>query len=94
MVIDITPEMLSVMFSNNEDFILLDIREKWEVKLSAINQPQTYFLPLSQISKQGFSVLPDDITKSEKKIVVICHLGERSQMVANWLSKNGIQHVF
>lgn len=93
MVTDITPEMLSDMFSNNEDFILIDVREKWEVNLSVIDQSQTYFLPLSILSKQGYSALPENIIKFENKIVVICHLGERSQLVANWLSKNGFSHV-
>ena len=94
MVTDITPEKLSDMFKNNEDFILLDVRENWEVSLSAIDQPQTHFLPLSLISKQGYSALPENIIKSGNKIVVICHLGERSQLVANWLSNNGIPNVY
>ena len=94
MVTDITPEMLLDMFSNNEDFILLDVREKWEANLSVIDQPQTYFLPLSLLSTQGYSALPEIIIKSGNKIVVICHLGERSQLVANWLSNNGIPNVF
>ena len=63
MVTDITPGMLLDMFSNNEDFILLDIREKWEANLSVIDQPQTYFLPLSLLSKQGYSALSENIIK-------------------------------
>lgn len=94
MVTDITPEMLSDMFSNNEEFFLLDVREVWEVKFSGIEKSQTYFLPLSLLSKQGISALPENIVKSGFKIVVICHLGERSQQVANWLSEIGIPHVF
>ena len=75
------PLELKKKLDNGEDIFLLDVREAWEFSLAAIKGSENF--PIGEvIDRQQEFVL-------EEKIVVICHFGERSQLVAQELTECG-----
>ncbi len=68
---------------SQEDFVLLDCREADEFEL--VNIDDTQFIPMSEL-QQRVGELDDH---KEQRIVVFCHHGARSLMVARWLRAQG-----
>ena len=65
--------------------VLLDVREPWEYQRCHI--PDSTLIPMRQIP----NVLNDfDL---DQKIVVICHHGIRSRVVANYLAQHNFTNV-
>lgn len=62
--------------------ILLDVREPSELKRAAIEG--VLHIPMRQVP-QRIGELPQD-----KPILVLCHHGGRSEVVANWLRANSV----
>jgi rhodanese-related sulfurtransferase len=60
---------------------LLDVREASELAICAL--PGALHMPMQQVPAR-FETLPTD-----HPLVVMCHHGGRSQMVVNFLRKNG-----
>ncbi|MCI4372714.1 MAG: sulfurtransferase [Thermoplasmata archaeon] len=65
--------------------LLLDVREPWERDLAVI-EPSVH-IPMNEIADR-YTELPND-----REIVVYCHGGTRSSMVAGYLEHNGFSHV-
>jgi molybdopterin/thiamine biosynthesis adenylyltransferase/rhodanese-related sulfurtransferase len=80
---EISAEELKKMFENNDDFLLIDVREVEELEISvipgSIHIPQRFFLDLSVLSQ-----LPHD-----KVIILHCHSGVRSARCLELIQKNG-----
>lgn len=73
------------LLDDGEDFLFLDCRGEDERELARIEG--TMFLPMGAIPGE----LVDLRRKySDTRIVVHCHLGQRSQQVANYLRAAGI----
>ena len=72
---------------NNEDFILLDIREEEEYEISHI--PGAVFLGYKSIDEKLLQTIP-----LNKKIVVYCSVGYRSEKIGTKLLKRGFSNVF
>ena len=72
---------LKKKLDNEEDIFLLDVREGWEFALASIDGSENF--PMGEVvdRHQEFAF--------EEKIVVICHYGERSQLVAQELVECG-----
>ena len=72
---------LKKKLDNNEDIFLLDVREGWEFALASIDGSENF--PMGEVidRQQEFAF--------EEEIVVICHYGERSQLVAEELVECG-----
>ena len=72
---------LKKKLDNNEDIFLLDVREGWEFALASIDGSENF--PMGEVidRQQEFAF--------EEEIVVICHYGERSQLVAQELVECG-----
>tara|TARA_B100000686_G_scaffold126069_1_gene133466 strand:- start:11698 stop:12012 length:315 start_codon:yes stop_codon:yes gene_type:complete len=66
---------------NNDDFILLDVREIDELNICSIDG--AVHIPMNQI--------PDSISNlnKEKEIIAMCHSGIRSMQVCHYLLGNG-----
>lgn len=79
-VLEITPEELMKKREAKEDFVLLDIREEDERKLSKIGDD--LFIPMSELG-QRFNELPKN-----KEITVYCRSGARSYNVTTFLLRN------
>ena len=79
---------LAGKLENNENFILLDVREPFELEIASIAAAQA--APLSQLQARGADALPEAITGDQSaEIVVMCHHGGRSAQVTAWLRQQG-----
>jgi rhodanese-related sulfurtransferase len=80
--------------ANREDFIVLDVRETWELARAQLKNAKVIHAPMSQLSRQGVHALPEEVLDKEQEIVVICHHGVRSAEVTAWLLRLGWQKVY
>jgi rhodanese-related sulfurtransferase len=65
---------------------LLDVREKWEWDLVRVDGAQ--HMPMNEVP-QHWQTLPEDAP-----ILVLCHHGVRSNAVAQYLLRNGVEGVY
>ena len=80
----ITPEELKRRKDAGEDYFLLDVREPYEYKIANLDG---HLVPLGELPQRVSEVDPN------KKIVVHCKMGGRSQQAAEFLKQAGYQHV-
>lgn len=79
---------LGSMLKSEEAFVLLDIREPWELSRASWDDARIKLAPLSQIAQHGIEALFED-----SQIVVACHHGIRSAQVTRWLLSQGLADV-
>lgn len=90
----ISVQQLAQKRSNNEEFILLDVREPNELLYANLGDTVS-LSPLSQLAQQGLEALPEDVAADkDAEIVVMCHHGNRSAQVTAWLRQQGWTNVF
>jgi rhodanese-related sulfurtransferase len=90
----VTPRELAEKLKLETDFILLDVREPWELRYAKIDDRRMVNTPMTQLSRLGLVVLPETITANPKaEIVVMCHHGIRSADVTRWLLAQGWKNV-
>lgn len=77
---------------NGDDFILLDVREPHELAVANLGD-WVLTAPLSELAKQGPSVLPEAAQDKSAEIIVMCHHGGRSAQVTAWLRQQGWENV-
>jgi molybdopterin/thiamine biosynthesis adenylyltransferase/rhodanese-related sulfurtransferase len=82
---NITPADLSVRLARGEALYLLDVREPWEVDVAVIEGSNA--IPMSNVPAR-VAEIPRD-----REVVVICHHGMRSAMVADYLRSAGVPQV-
>ncbi len=70
-----------------EDFLLIDCREKDEYELCRI--PSATLLPMSELGERVGELTPHQ----QKLVVVHCHHGGRSLRVARWLREQGFENA-
>jgi rhodanese-related sulfurtransferase len=86
MVDDVNPvEVAKQLRAAPGSVLLLDVREPWERELAVI-EPSVH-IPMNDIAERS-TELPKD-----RKIVVYCHGGTRSAMVAGYLEHHGFPAV-
>lgn len=78
---------------DGEDFILMDVREAWELERARLPGKQVVHAPMSQLARQGIYALPAEVEDRQQEIVVVCHHGVRSVEVTAWLLRSGWQQV-
>ncbi len=84
---DISPQDLKKKLSLKEtDFIVIDVREDWEYEenhIAPVNIP-LYSIPqrINEFKKWN-----------NKKIIVHCNSGKRSQQAQKFLRKNGFENI-
>ncbi len=83
---EISPQTASEMLQGNGECVLLDIREPWELRISAIEG--ALHIPMQSV--------PDRLADLDPavNVIVFCHHGARSRMVAHFLEQNGYPRVF
>lgn len=79
-------ELKDRLDSQENDCVLLDIREPWEINICSLSNSVN--IPMGQIPARL-----DDID-TQRDIVVICHHGIRSQQVAYFLQNAGYDKLF
>jgi rhodanese-related sulfurtransferase len=68
-----------------ETAALIDVREPWEYQ--EVRAPEATLIPMSQFM-QRVGEVPRD-----REALIICHTGQRSQRVAQFLARQGYEHV-
>lgn len=84
---DINVEELKQKIENNDDFLLIDVREVWEYEEFNINGK---LIPLGTL--QGAIDDIDDVWM-EKEVIVHCKAGARSAAAKDFMVKQGFQNV-
>ena len=85
---EISVQDLSEMLKSDQEFVLLDVREPWEVARAKWDDERLRFMPLSRLVENGIELL-----EGELPIVVVCHHGIRSYQVTQWLLTQGWKDV-
>jgi rhodanese-related sulfurtransferase len=78
---------------DGERFVLLDVREAWELERARLPGEQVIHAPMSQLAQHGVYALPAEVEDRQQEIVVACHHGVRSAEVTAWLLRSGWQRV-
>ena len=91
---EISVEELATKFQSRDHFIMLDIREIWELDLAKIIDYRLEVLPMSRLADEGIKVLSESAKSHQAKIFVLCHHGVRSADVTKWLASQGWKNIF
>jgi rhodanese-related sulfurtransferase len=83
---EISAAQVKAMQKRAEKFVLLDVREPWEIEKASIEGSKQ--IPMGDIPTRGHQELDP-----EEHIVVLCHHGVRSLSVTNWLRQQGFEKV-
>lgn len=83
---EIDPATANGMVTGAGKTVLLDVREPWELKIAAV--PGALHIPMQDV--------PDRLAEldHDADLVVFCHHGNRSRVVARYLEQNGFDRVF
>jgi rhodanese-related sulfurtransferase len=82
---DISVEELAQWRASGKNFVLLDVREPLEVQAASL--PDALHIPMRQIPARV-----QELDRSAE-IAVLCHLGGRSERVAQFLAMQGFPKV-
>ena len=82
---EIMPEDAHSLRERGENFVLLDVREPWELQTAQI-EGATH-IPMGDTPMHVQELDPD------QHIVVVCHHGVRSLNVTHWLRQQGFESV-
>jgi rhodanese-related sulfurtransferase len=91
---EISVDALADKLRSQDVFVLLDVREPWELESASITDSRLLAAPMSTLSQNGLAGLPDAVQVRDTEVLVICHHGTRSAQVAGWLSSNGWTRAF
>ncbi len=90
---EISVQAVSEKLAQDEDFILLDVRELHELDRAQLTHRQVNVLPLSELAQKQLAALPAVVQDKTAEIVVMCHHGNRSGQVTAWLINQGWTNV-
>lgn len=85
-VMELEPSQLAARVATGNLPQLIDVRDAWEWNISRIENAQ--HIPVAEFSLARAALSPDD------EVVVFCHHGVRSHMVAQFLVNNGFTRVW
>lgn len=83
---EITPKELKTRLDAGEAIDIIDVREDWELQQSHLES--AIHIPMNDIP-EALDRIPRD-----RPVVIMCHMGSRSAMVANWMQKQGYDNVY
>jgi rhodanese-related sulfurtransferase len=93
MIPEITVTDLAARLKTDDPFILLDVREPFELSYAKLDDKRLEIAPISSLSQQGLNALSDKARAQEAEILVLCHHGSRSAQVTAWLLQQGWKNV-
>ncbi len=82
---EIGPAELKARLGLDDEPLLLDVREVWEVELACL--PGAANIPMGEIPSRLCEL------DAGREIVVVCHHGIRSAQVAVYLARQGFERV-
>ncbi len=89
---EISADQVAEKIENNDDFILLDVREPFELEIASIDKAMP--APLSELAEKGAPALPKAVRDNQSaEIVIMCHHGGRSAQVTAWLRQQGYENA-
>lgn len=91
---EITVKDMAVRMKSADAFVLLDVREPWEVESARIEDPRLLVVPMSRLGTSGLGALPAAAQSKDAEMIILCHHGSRSLQVASWLAAQGWTRVF
>lgn len=94
MVPEITVTELSEKIKSEDSFILLDVRELYELDYAKLTDDRLDVTPMSRLSQDGTGALSESAQSQDATIYVMCHSGMRSAQVTGWLTQQGWKNVF
>jgi rhodanese-related sulfurtransferase len=93
MIAEIEVRQLAEKLRSQDRFILLDVREAWELESAKIADARLAPAPMSRLAGEGLEALPEAARQPEAEVYVICHTGVRSANVTGWLASQGWTNV-
>ena len=90
---EIDVQTLAQKITAGEKFIIVDVRETWEVETVSLPDPRVVVVPLGRISSEGENAFPEAARDRQAEIVVMCHRGVRSAKATAWMKQNGWQNA-
>lgn len=84
MDLEISSGQVKSLQKRGETFTLLDVRDAWELEKARIEGAK--HISMGDIPSRAHQELDPD-----EHIIVMCHQGVRSLMVANWLRQQGFE---
>lgn len=81
--LNITPRDAAAMLNERDDAVLLDCRTLEERQAASIDR--SLFVPMQELNERLDELTP----YREHSIIVYCHSGQRSQLVAHALRRHG-----
>lgn|SRR5574341_337827 len=94
MIPEITVEELAEKLRSPDSFVLLDVREAWELGFAKIADARLEVRPMSRLAEEGVQALPESVRQMQAPVYVLCHHGVRSAEVARWLAAQGWTNAF
>jgi len=85
---------LARKLGSDETFVLMDVREAWELDHAMIVDDRLKVVPMSRLSQLGLGALPEEFQGKDAEILVMCHHGVRSAQATQWLLAQGWKNVF
>jgi rhodanese-related sulfurtransferase len=86
MEFEINPEAVQSLKVNGTGFVVLDVREPWEVATAHIEG--SVHIPMGELAARAHQELD-----AEQHVIVVCHHGVRSLNVTHWLRQQGFKQV-
>ncbi len=83
---ELTSQEVKAKLDRGERFVLVDIREPWEVQLVSLKE--AVHIPMEDMPWRV-----DELNR-EDEVVVLCHTGVRSGMVTQWLRAQGFERAW
>jgi rhodanese-related sulfurtransferase len=83
--LNISPEEVKAKLDRGEKFVLLDVREAWEVAINRLEGAVT--MPMAELGHRHKELDP------ETEIVVYCHMGVRSLKATRFLMEQQFMNV-
>ena len=90
---EISPHELDAQMREENNLVLLDVREPYEVVRSKIADPRVVYAPMSELARKQTEALPPEVVDKSAALVVFCHVGQRSAQVTFWLQDLGWKNV-
>ena len=91
---EVDVQQLSDRLQSDESFILLDVREAWELDQAMVVDDRLKVVPMSRLAQLGEEALPEEAQQKDAEILVMCHHGVRSAQVTQWLLARGWTNAF
>ena len=90
---EITVKELADKLKSQDQFILLDVREPFELEQAKITDARLEVVPMSRLAREGIKAFSKSAQSKDAEIYVMCHHGNRSMQVTAWLASQGWTNV-